>query len=706
MGRKSKTGKRLSPERQRPKAPAPCRFPEHVADRGRAWLAPLVSFVGLLALYVFTLAPSVVGGDSGELTAAALTGGVPHPPGYPVFALLARLFGLLPFGPSPAWRVNLLSAVATSAAAAFLCAAVQRWTGKATAGLVAAALFGTDPVVWHNAVTAEVFGVNAMFAAAALALWVRIEESPRRLEIMALALVSGLAMGNHHTFVFVGAPIILRSLWVARTQLRASGTALVILCGVVGLLPYGYLYFASRSSAAISWGDQSTFDGLLGHVLRREYGTFSMGNADKPSSAFVSSGTFLPTLWLMLVGSLRRLLVVGTVLASVGLLLSWRKRADRIQTRLLLAWLLGYALVFCALSNLAADKPLYQTVLSRFFIQADLLLAMAAGIGWAGLVRRAETRWSSPWLGRLPLTVVVLVFLVGVVINSGSSQRHNTILRDFVTTSFASLPPNAIVVTVGDHLTGAVFYLHEVEKLRPDVIHLDEQLLGVRWFCDHKLRQHPDLSIPAGVYLPQGFTIKQLMAANPNRPLVVLDRLGKWDQSWKDGYKLASMGLIHPVVPKDRYPSFSEWVELDRKAMGGYDFLPAMRYPKGTWEQMLGELGLNMQVARAQVALLYSHENGNAPEPAQMSVALLEQVVRRAGGSPSLGIAREPGLPDLEVHAFIYKNLGIGYEILSRTDPSYLPRVAKAWHLFVDSSPADDADLPAARAYLQTHPPQ
>jgi len=261
------------------------------------------------------------------------------------------------------------------------------------------------------------------------------------------------------------------------------------------------------------------------------------------------------------------------------------------------------------------------------------------------------------------------------------------------------------VVTVGDHLTGAVLYFHEVEKLRPDVIHLDEQLLGYRWFCERRKRKHPDLSIPAGVYLPGGFTIKQLMTANPNRPLVVLDRLSTWDQSWKDGYRLASMGLIHPLILADRYPAFEQWVERDRQALGDYDPVTALRYPQGSWEQMLGQQALNMQVARAQIALLYSHESGNSLAPAQMSVKLLEQVLRRAGGSPSLGIAGEPGLPVLETHSMIYKNLGIGYEILSHYDPSYLPRVAKAWELFVALAPETDPDLPAARAYLQKHPP-
>jgi hypothetical protein len=645
-----------------------------------------------------------VGGDSGELMSSSLTGGVPHPPGYPVFALLARLFATLPFGPCIAWRVNLLSAVSTAAAAGLLCATAQRWTGRAAAGLLAAGLFGTNPLVWHHATTAEVFGLNAMFGALALYLWLRIEREPVRRRVFVLAFACGLGMGNHHTFVFVGAPLLLRSIWVARSQLRASGVALAVLCGALGLLPYAYLVVASRSTAAVSWGNESTLDGLLGHVLRREYGTFSLGKADRKVDAFVESGTFFPTLYLMLGGSLRRLLGLGPLLAVAGYALAPRKRSDRAQARVLLALLLGYAFVFCAMSNLSTEKPLYRSVLSRFFIQSDLLIALAAGIGWAWLFRwleaRVERLASTARMARLSLAGAGLVFLAGAVLNVNAGQRGNTVFRDFVTTAFASLPPNAIVVTMGDHLTGSVFYFREVENLRPDVIHLDEQLLGLRWYCDRVHRRHPDLVIPAGVYLVGGFNIKQLMEANPDRPLVVLDKLEPWDESWKNGYKLATTGLTHPLVPADRFPSFEQWAERDRQAMANYDPVPALRYPVGSWERVLGELALNMQASRAHLALLYSHDAGNAPAPARLAVDLLDQVVRRAGGSLELGIPAEPGLASLDLHAAIFKNLGIGYEILSHTDPTFTPRTVKAWEMFLTKAPTTDPDVPAARAYV------
>jgi hypothetical protein len=40
------------------------------------------------ALYYITLYPSLPGGDSGELIVASCSLGLPHPPGYPLFAMI------------------------------------------------------------------------------------------------------------------------------------------------------------------------------------------------------------------------------------------------------------------------------------------------------------------------------------------------------------------------------------------------------------------------------------------------------------------------------------------------------------------------------------------------------------------------------------------------------------------------------------------
>jgi Protein of unknown function (DUF2723) len=699
---KSQRGKtrdeRVAPRRGRSEA-----LPE-APPASRPWLGPLVTFALLLVLYVATLAPSVVGGDSGELTAAALTGGVPHPPGYPLFALLARALAGLPLGHVPAWRVNLLSAVSMAAAAALLCALVQRWTRDTVAALVAAALFGADPVVWLHATGAEVFGLHAFFVALALWLWFRIERTAAPRYVLALAFASGLAMCNQQTFLFIGLPLLGRALWIARHGLGVRGVVLALLAGLLGLAPYAYLQFASGSSAAVSWGDETSVAGLLAHILRRDYGTLSLGHAIG-NRAFADEGTFFPTLGSMLGLSFPRLAWIGPALAAAGFYLGAKNREDRAPTLLLAVVLCLYVLLFCSLANLSSGAVLYAWVVSRFFIQSDLLLAVALGLGVANLLPRLYARL--PVVTRHPSTrflVPGLVFVLAVLAHhDDASQRGNRVFPDFARTTLTSLAPNAIVITTGDHVGGAFSYLHDVEQLRPDVVHLDRELLSFAWYCQRKRRAYPDLVLPDAGYSQQGWNIRQLLEGNPTRPVFVVDKLDTWDTSWQTAYRLVPQGLVHALVPTSRRPSFEEWTIADRRALVGYDVLPALRSHTNSWEQELGRLVLTTQGMRAQVALAYSLDRGKDPSAARVCVSLIEDLIGKTGGDSKLNIPGQSASPTFEVSAGAWKDLGVCYEILSRVEPSYGARVPVAVERFAERAAPDDADLPAARRFLEMH---
>jgi hypothetical protein len=668
--------------------------------------APLLAFVLLLSLYVATLTPSVAGGDSGELAAAALTGGVPHPSGYPLFALLARLFGALPLGHTPIWRVNLLSAVSMAAAAGLVCAFVQAWTRNAAAGWMAAALFGTSPVVWSNATSAEVFGLNALCIALALYLWLRAERTHGLFDVCALLMACGLGMSNHHAFVFVGAPLALRSLWIAAGSLGPRGVALAVACGFVGLLPYAYLMRASASNAAVSWGDETTFNGLVAHILRQTYGTFSMGRPTE-DQVFVTRGTFLPTLWRMWGDAWPRLLWVGPGLALFGLVMGLRSRATRTTTAVLLFVLLFYGLTFSSLSNLSTSRSLYLSILGRFCIESDLLVATAAGLGFAAVLKLLGGRPSvaSPWLRLSPLAAAV-TFVVGATAHAHQANGHgNTVLRDFVTAALASVPPRAIVLTGGDEITNATLYLHEVENLRPDIVHFGLTYLGASWYTAREARLHGDVFVPQGGYGPYGWKIKRLLDGNPGRSVIVIGHLEDWDHSWEKGYKLMFVGLVSSLVRANDFPSYEEWLQRDRAGIGSYDVVPALRAPEESWENAIGERVLGTQVGRAHLALVYSTERQGAPGPAQYARMLLEDVVSKTGGDGKLEIAPWPGCPRFDVGPGVWKDLGIVYEILSHTDRRYLPRIGIAYEKFLNRADADDPDLPAALKYLQQSRP-
>src|SRR5262245_7911572 len=218
--------------------------PSPVSDRPALPYA-LILFVVALVPYTLTLYRTVPGGDSGELILAAQTLGVAHPPGYPLFTMLGKLFSLLPIS-TIAWRINLFSAVCDAAAAALLLLATARWTGNVWAGVLAGGLFAFSPLIWSNSVGAEVFALNNLFCAGLIWLLIRFFQKPDEPTARATALWCGLGLSNHHLFALFAIPAAIAVLWNGRKFLLTSRSFAVLAgCFCLGLVPYFYLPLAA-----------------------------------------------------------------------------------------------------------------------------------------------------------------------------------------------------------------------------------------------------------------------------------------------------------------------------------------------------------------------------------------------------------------------------------------------------------------------------
>jgi hypothetical protein len=183
--------------------------------------SPSILVVSLVFVYAVTLAPGLTwandGSDGGDLIAAAATGGIAHPTGYPLYPLLARLFQLFPFG-SLAFRTNPMSALATILGATLVYWLVTRcipeeksiltWAG----GLVAGYAFGLLPLVWLQAVITEVYALQALLVLLIIFLCALPMPTSKRSQANLdrwRGLLLGLAMDNHITAVFLGPPALL-----------------------------------------------------------------------------------------------------------------------------------------------------------------------------------------------------------------------------------------------------------------------------------------------------------------------------------------------------------------------------------------------------------------------------------------------------------------------------------------------------------------
>ncbi|MEO8090224.1 MAG: DUF2723 domain-containing protein [Gemmatimonadales bacterium] len=242
----------------------------------------------VLAVFVLTLAPTVTFWDAGEFIAAAKTLGIPHPPGTPLFVMIAHVWAMLvPIG-EYAVRTNLLSAVLSAAAAGlfFLVShesirlfadGLEPRTARALSlgGAAAAALLGAFTFTnWQNSNETEVYTV-ATFTIAAISwllhIWRRERGTTRAPRILlVIVYLAGISIGNHLLALLAGPAVVMFVATTLRSapardpaQARAEWAQLAVVTGVwalligtglgsTGLILLGILCFVAAAAYAVS----------------------------------------------------------------------------------------------------------------------------------------------------------------------------------------------------------------------------------------------------------------------------------------------------------------------------------------------------------------------------------------------------------------------------------------------------------------------
>ena len=242
--------------------------------------------VFLLALYGSVASSRLTaanhGGDGGDLLAAILLYGVPHPTGYPIYLLIGELFQKVPLG-SPYLKGTLVSIFA----AAFCgrpglpgncLAQVPVYQDDCPGGC------GHRPVA-RDGVHFLVPGGHCRSVRPAgvfrsLRRDVVADHPLRRYSrkkdavLSLLACLAGLGLGNHLTIILI-IPAFLFALLVAkRAGFPAKCLARYLILSGLGLVSYLYLPFLARNYPTIDWGNPQDVQGLAWLVS----GSYTVGH--------------------------------------------------------------------------------------------------------------------------------------------------------------------------------------------------------------------------------------------------------------------------------------------------------------------------------------------------------------------------------------------------------------------------------------------
>ena len=499
------------------------------------WAGGVTLAIGLL--YALTLGPTTAFWDTSEYIATAHIMGVPHPPGNPLFVVLARTWEIIlgVFGLSTAVRINLFSAFMSSLTHGLWFLVIHhilghfsangrfRLIGAAAATLVSATAF----TVWNQSNVNEKVYTVSLFTIALLS-WLafrwreRLGRGKDDNLVVLMVFILALSVGNH-LMAFLAAPALFIFVFLVhpRTLMNYRLYLIGIPAVVLGLSIHLVLPVRSGLDPVINEAQPTceSVGAALGSIV-----TYGNAGCEKLSAALrrdqYDKAPLLPRQaplfeqarnWLqyfdwqwarglsprdVLFGRARiplTLLFIG--LGALGLLEHYRR--DRISWAYMISLfaVLSAGLVYYlnfkhGFEFEAAEREVRER--DYFFIVGFSVWGLMAGLGIASLWRRVSRRSG---LSMTHCSPVLGLALIPLVLNfSWASRSRDHSARDWAHNLLMSVEPYGLLFTNGDNDTFPLWYLQEVEGIRRDVTVAVTSYLNTDWY----VRQLRELTRPCG----------------------------------------------------------------------------------------------------------------------------------------------------------------------------------------------------------------
>ncbi len=420
---------------------------------------PAALAISVFGVYLSTMCPTVYLGDSGEFTASAFCLGIPHNSGYPLYALLGKLFCLIPLG-NIGFRVNLMSTVFAVLTVWLVYSFILKTTFSRVSAFVGSLVLTFAPVFWSQTVCAEVYTLHTFFVALLIRLLWWWDEKRTFCRLALFVFITGLSFGNHMQTVMLAPAVLFLILSADRkTLLNLKNFLLLSVFFLLALSIYLYLPIRTDAGAAIHWGDPNTLSRFLAHVTGRAH----RGGYLLTKSSFEYLLRTKEILWF--VGS-----QFGLVLPLA--VWGWLKLPSARWQTFFVAVVL-FDLVYGVFLNIISLE------ITPFGLPSCVILAILVGTGTARILEAAR-RHSS--VGKMTFRAVniaaCIVPAVPLTFNYDlCNQSRNYTAYEHALNIFRTVDNGATLFLDGDNNIFPVTYGRIVERMREDVTLYDRHNL-------------------------------------------------------------------------------------------------------------------------------------------------------------------------------------------------------------------------------------
>ncbi|MBU1077543.1 MAG: tetratricopeptide repeat protein [Spirochaetes bacterium] len=228
---------------------------------------PFFYLVFICTFFLKTLAPDTIPEDSGELAVAGFSLGIPHPPGYPLYVILLKLFLFLPFK-TVIFRANLFSALMAGCAVLILYKLILNINKDQLTALLLSLLFAFSKTFWSQSVITEIYTFNILLVI--IYLYYTWNSLSDKKYIGILAFLSGILMVSHYSNLLIILPVITALFFRYKKEIFKLN---YVLWGLFPLSLFFVLYIRSLADPMIDWGNPENPHKFIVHILRLSFGS-------------------------------------------------------------------------------------------------------------------------------------------------------------------------------------------------------------------------------------------------------------------------------------------------------------------------------------------------------------------------------------------------------------------------------------------------
>ena len=508
----------------------------------------MIVFVSAFIVYLYTLFGCVAPyRDTGEMVSTAHTLGIAHPPGYPLYTLMSKVWLLiLPFG-SEGYRLNVLSALGGAATAYLFYRLLLAINIRKPAAALISLVFAFSYLQWYLSLVSEMYTLNTTAAAAVmLLLWMLYSRQPQpcvgkqvnaRTFLFFTAFIFGACLGIRMDLLMV-LPAALIVVYSKRKVLDFKDIFYAGLFFAAGAAVFLYLPFRSNAGSILDWNHPATLERLWGTIGRKTHG----GTLDLISAPYESGANFPSSMKFYFTHLFTGFAYAGPLFGLMGLYSLW-KREKIFSLALFMAWFFSGPL-FIYLANMPPN-PHALAILEAHFILPNLFVAvfMAEGVSYGlNALGFANMRASAP---------VLCAALLGIQLYNGNcdlQKRWNLVAYDYSKNILRSLPPNSILVMKKDVQLFALWNRQYVTGDRKDAAIVGQGLSGSPWYQTPFAKLHPDVRLCP---LKDAGDWKALVELNPGKNVFFS---ADADYSRPDGFIELPTGLLCRIAPKGSKP--------------------------------------------------------------------------------------------------------------------------------------------------------